>query len=458
MNIALFIIVLFILQAFCFYVARKSSEELKDQKDYFIAGKNVRLFPLIMTFVATQVGGGLVLGASEEAYQFGWSVLLYPLGNSLGFMALALGVGKRMAEFKVSTVAQIFEVAFRSVTLKKIASLLSMISLFMILIGQIIASKKFMLSLGVESTFIFVGFWSIVIAYTVLGGLKAVIATDVVQALFFIVIFSISFFAALGTSHFSFGQIVDIGASSEHFDLNSGKLTGWLLMPFLFMVIEQDMGQRCFAAKTPKVVSKAAFYAAIVSMTICLIPVFFGVLGKASGLTLGKGSSVLMDVITATTSPAVAAFVGCAILAAVISTADSLINAISSNLTQDFHPTFFEKGNKLLISKWMTAMIAIVALLLSFRFNNVVDMLIQSYELSVSCLFVPVFIALFKREGSTLSAALAVAFGAISYCLFKFVPMEFPREIASVLISGAGYGLGELSRLVVNKKGRDLIS
>ena len=101
-----------------------------------------------MTFVATQIGGGLVLGAAEEAYQFGWTVLLYPLGACLGFVVLALGVGKNLARFQVSTVAEFFEVVYRSPLLKKMASLLSITSLFMILMAQVIASRKFMVSLG----------------------------------------------------------------------------------------------------------------------------------------------------------------------------------------------------------------------------------------------------------------------------------------------------------------------
>ncbi|MBM3192544.1 MAG: sodium:solute symporter family protein, partial [Chlamydiae bacterium] len=189
MNLQLFICLLFGLQLLYLWIGRRSSKHLKNKEDYYLAGKSVRLLPLTLTFLATQVGGGLVLGAAEEAYHFGWSVLFYPLGASLGLIALGCGIGKKLSRFNVSTVAEIFEVVYRSPFLKKVASLFSILSLFMILIAQIIASHKFLVSVGLDNTALFVLFWMTVILYTTQGGLKAVISTDNAQAIFFSLIF-----------------------------------------------------------------------------------------------------------------------------------------------------------------------------------------------------------------------------------------------------------------------------
>src|SRR5205085_2768431 len=118
MNILAIIVLLCLVQAVSLYLGKRSSKEMKSQKDYFLAGRSVGLLPLMMTFLATQVGGGLVLGAAEEAYRFGWSVLLYPLGASIGLIILGAGIGKKLAQFNVSTVAQILEVVYGSKQLK----------------------------------------------------------------------------------------------------------------------------------------------------------------------------------------------------------------------------------------------------------------------------------------------------------------------------------------------------
>src|SRR5947209_3139824 len=117
MNISIFICLLFGLQIFYWLIGRRASKSLKGKEDYFLAGKSVRFFPLMMTFLATQVGGGVVLGAANEAYVFGSPVLLYPLGVALGLILLGSGIGRKLAKFQVTTVAQIFDVVYQSVML-----------------------------------------------------------------------------------------------------------------------------------------------------------------------------------------------------------------------------------------------------------------------------------------------------------------------------------------------------
>lgn len=439
MNISIFVLMLFSLQFLYWLVGRRASKNLKGQEDYFLAGKSVRFFPLMMTFLATQVGGGIILGAADEAFQFGWPVLLYPLGVALGLILLGCGMGRKLAGFQVSTVAEIFQVVYGSATLRKIASILSILSLFMILVAQIIASNKFLASLGFTSTPLFVLFWAVVIIYTTQGGLKAVISTDTLQAAFFSGIFALAF----GLILFFEPTISAIQMPClAQFGNVSSKLCGWLLMPLLFMVIEQDMGQRCFAGASAKIVSRASFVAGICTMLLCIIPVFLGTLAQVTGLEVPEGSSVLMAMIAKTTNPWITALVGCAVLAAIISTATSLINAISSNLSGDFQLSFLQKNAPLQTVKGITALISIAAIFFAFYFDSIVDLLIQSYELSVSCLFVPIFLALLKKQGSFIAALLSIILGAAGFFLFRLYPIEFPKEIASIVLSLFGYGLG----------------
>ncbi len=432
MNMMLFVSIVFALQLICFIAGKRASGNLNNQEDYFLAGKGIKFFPLLMTFVATQIGGGTVLGAAEEAFRFGWAVMLYPLGASLGFALLAMGVGKRLARFQVSTVAQLFEVVYRSRRLKQAASILSILSLFMILAGQVIASKKFMMSLGMDQLPLFLLFWGIVILYTAMGGLKAVVSIDVIQAVFFIVVFAAGFCYVVYTTDVSALQ------ADNSFDFSLPKLSGWLLMPLLFMVIEQDMAQRCFAANSPRTVTRAAAWAAVITLLVCVIPVYFGVIGKQLGIDPSAGSSVFMDVAQALTSPAFAAFIGCAVLMAVISTAISLINAVSSNMSQDFNLL----GKGIGSSRCVTGVIGAAAVGASFFFGGIVDLLIQSYELSVYCLFIPVVFALYRPQGNARAALFAMVCGGIGFILTRIWETPVPKEVICIAISLAGFVIG----------------
>lgn len=446
MNITLFVILLFALQGLYWFVGKRAAKNIEGKTDYFLAGKSVRLFPLMMTFLATQVGGGIILGSADEAYRYGWPVILYPLGAALGLILLGCGIGRKWARFPISTTAQIFDVVYKSPMLRKVASLLSIVSLFMILVAQIIASHKFLVSLGLTSIPLIIAFWAIVIFYTAHGGLKSVISTDVVQAVFFCLVF----FACLG--FVAFAHPISL-APIETFGVVSSKMSGWLLMPLLFMVIEQDMGQRCFAGSTPRVVSRACLLAGLGTMAVCVVPVFIGSLAHTLGLSIPPGGSVLMTAIATLTNPWMSALVGCAVLAAIISTATSLINAIGSNLSSDFSFSFLRNVNPVRLVRMLTYAISLAALCIAFQFNNIVDLLIQSYELSVSCLFVPICLALFKRSGSFHAALLSILFGAAGFFLFRMVPIPLPKEIASIILSFVGYGAGTLYARVTQRKG-----
>lgn len=441
MTATIFIFLVFLLQGFYWLVGKRASKNLNTKEDYFLAGKAVRFFPLMMTFLATQVGGGVILGAANEAYLYGWPVFLYPLGASLGLILLGAGVGRKLAEFKVSTVAEIFEVVYKSPLLRKVASVLSVASLFMILVAQIVASDKFLISMGLDNKIGFIIFWAIVIIYTAQGGLKAVISTDIVQAAFFSIVFFVCFALILFSDPSSFALS---GSQTGELSEVSPKLFGWLMMPLLFMVIEQDMGQRCFAGDSPKTVSKSALVAGLITMAVCIIPVFIGTLARASGMEVPQGGSVLMTAIQELTNPLVAAIVGCAVLAAVISTATSLINAISSNVSSDFDLSVFERQNPITVVRIATTVISVGAIFFAFYFDNIIDLLIISYELCICCLFVPISIALFKKQGNPFSAGFAILFGGIGFFLFRFYPIDFPKELASLTLSLIGFMVGTL--------------
>lgn len=440
MNIVLFVTILFALQALYWVVGRYASNPAAGQEDYFLAGKSVQLIPLMMTFLATVVGGGIVLGSAEEAYRFGWPVLLYPIGSALGLMALGTGVGRRLAAYDVTTIAQLFEKVYGSIALRKIASALSIISLFMILVGQIVGSRKFLVSLNFDQPWLFALLWVMVIAYTAQGGLRAVISTDIVQALFFCCIFLLCFGYIFLTQP---GALQVSSMTSEGTMDVSSKLCGWFVMPLVWMVIGQEMGQRCFAAVSPRIVSRASWLAGVACLIVCSIPVYLGCMARTMHLSIPEGSSVLMTTVIALTGPWLAALVGCAVIAAIVSTATSLINAISANLSHDFMPQLIKRESGMTLVRRVTTIVSLAAIGFAFYFDNIVDLLIQSYELSIACLFVPLMMLLVGRRGNVSSAFLSVAFGAAGFVLVRIISFGFPGELISMALSFAGYGVGE---------------
>ena len=165
------------------------SRGIKTKEDYFLAGRELGLVPLTFTLIATQVGGGMMLGTAAQSYKVGYFGIFYTLGISLGFLILGLGLAAKLRSFNVVTTAELFEVKYNSVFLRKIASLLSIVTLFGILGAQVIALRSVLFALGLENELVFIAFWLFIIIYTMLGGLKAVAITDTFQILFLLTVF-----------------------------------------------------------------------------------------------------------------------------------------------------------------------------------------------------------------------------------------------------------------------------
>lgn len=399
MNYALLLSLLSFLGISQLWIGKKSRSQ--DQADYFLMGRKVGLFSLVMTLLATQVGGGMLLGACEEAYHVGLTALFYPLGMVFGMVLLGLGFGAKFRKMELSTIAEVFEKVYDSSFLRKVASLLSIISLFFILVAQAIAARKFFVSIGFTTPLLFVIMWSILVLYTAFGGLRAVIRTDILQASLIMVAFLIA----------SKGLTV---SELSLFHEKSAPWLTWLLMPLGFMLIEQDMGQRCFAAKNPKIVSLAMFIAAATLFCISLFPIAIGILAKSASVAIPHGGSILIAAIGALTNPTILTLLVAAILMAIVSTSDSLLSAISSNIACDFFPK-----KSLGACRILTLCMGLGTLVLSFFFDNVVDMLMFAYELSVFVLFVPILMALvFKKPKKSLAIA-AMIIGALCKFMLK---------------------------------------
>lgn len=148
------------------------------------------------------------------------------------------------------------------------------------------------------------------------------------------------------------------------------------------------------------------------------------------------------------------ALASCAIIAAITSTADSLLCAISSNISQDFGEIFPKTINKLKMSKIITLATGIVAIIASYIVpQNIINVLIGSYELSVCCLLVPLIFSYFNKNLRKNAAIGGIVLGLTGFILFRLYPAPIPREIAALAMSLLGYAVGHFFGNLKTKKG-----
>lgn len=411
--------ILFGLATFYLAIGIWASQKIRTLKSYFLADRNLGVFKLTLTLVATQLGSGMLLGTSQKAYQIGLWGILYTIGMSVGFIILGCGLAARMRSLNIATTAEIFETHYSSTVLKQFASVLSILTLWGILIAQIIASKMLFLSLGIDDPYILGSFWLFLIFYTMLGGLGSVVIIDAIQVIFIMTIFGYLCIKSLPMSIQKLSNPKLLNRMQGYYfskKLSFQELLPTLMMPTLFSLIEQDLAQRFFAAKTKLTATISAFLASALLVVFSCVPLFFGILAKVKKVSVPAGAEPLLPVIKVVSSKLLFILALCGIIAAITSTADSLLSAISSNIVQDFEAVLPMNRRKLLVSRVICFLTGFFALIASyFVTGDIIFVLVNSYRVSVICLFIPTVIAYFFRNLPTQAAWNSIIFGLLGF-------------------------------------------
>lgn len=444
--IALYLVAIFGIGIYC----NKFNNNIDD---YLLAGRRLGVGLTTFTLVATYFGGGYVIGVGGEAFNNGLSAYWSPIAGAVGILAVCL-ILKRMEGMKVCTVTEIMENRYNSPMLQLLTTILSLLALVGILAGQVTSTGSVLASLGVGSTttcaIIVAVFF---IGFTAFGGLWAVTVTDFIQ----IIIAGVGLIAATifvvvkgGGWDIISTQIQATNVPDNYFSLLQGTEPSyvlWLILPmFIYTLIGQDVYQRLFAAKDTKTAYKSAILAFIILLVICFFPVILGMAGRALFPELEVSSLVVPTVIRAMLPPVFSGFTLAAIIAAVVSTADSILTAATSHVVNDLYVRYFCKDDtedpavqkKLLnISRLMTLVIGVISVVVALAIPSVLMVLNSSYTLFTAGVFSPVVAGLLWKKATKIGAFAGLfsglAFVALGWSGFSF--FGIPSDIASSLLS-----------------------
>jgi SSS family solute:Na+ symporter len=419
------------------WLGKRAAKSITKSSDFFLMGRQLTFLPLCLTLLATQLGGGTLIGAAEKSYEEGWVILLYPLGTLIGFLFLGFGFGAKLRKMNISTIPEIFEIVYKSRSLRLAASGISIASFYFILVGQGMAAKKFFATIGLHEPKYFIIFWTVFVIYTVMGGFKAVVKTDIIQSIIILLGLTLALWSL------DFNQLNIQKISSSHFASATIPWSSYLLMPLGFMLIEQDMAQRCFAVKNTKIIAPAAITAGILLFAGSAIAIFFGMIGRDIALSTGTGSSILVSTIQTFSHPLIVTFFMVAIAMAIASTADSLLCSTASLLSCDFleHVKISDK-RKLLFSRLITFIIGISSLFLTYYFDSIVRVLLLSYELAISALLIPIVMAVILQKPAKYAAIFSFSTGIICFAIFHKIYTPPYKEVLILLLSLSAYCIG----------------
>jgi len=444
MNYVLFFTVFAVLGVFYLIFGYQAAQKLQNLDDYFLAQRNLGIMPLSIALIAVHFGSGVIIGTSDDSFTMGLYGLHYIVSISLGFIILALGVAWYMRALPVTTTAEVFAYRYQSTPLKYGASLASICSLIGILLAQMVGTRELMASLHLYSPWLFTAFWAIIIGYTMAGGLSAIVKSNVFQIVFIVCVFCGLFGYELVTNfdmvYYAFSQPETFSAL-DTFSIH--RIITFILIPACYTLIEQDIAQNIFAARSQNIAVISACIASFFMLSFSCIPAYFGMKSRLLGLDLPAGANPLLFLFDQEYPSWIVVFAVYGIFAASISTADTILCAITSHVIEDFKLRTSTAYGSIKLAQGTTLGIGVITLVASLYATSLLDILINSYMIPIATFFVPLVIAYITPRVSRYAAYASIICGGMSLIIFKTVYTIYviPPEAASLLMSAAAYML-----------------
>ena len=331
-----------------------------DLDNFYLAGRNLGGFVLLLTLYATQYSGNTLLGYPGEAFQLGFAWVM-----SVGFMMAIIVVYllfapqlQRIAKQKhFITPGDWITYRFNSPSLTLIANVLLVAAISNYLLAQLMAMGHVTEGLSGGT----IPYWAgvllltfVVIIYETVGGMRAVAWTDCVQGLMLLVGL-IGLLIAVGPTPDHLANLTnEIARTSPEkvvvpsWEISRNWFSTIILIGFSGAVYPHAI-QRIYAARSARSLKRA--FSVMVFLPLVTTGVMFlvGILAIGELSDGGDPDQVMPTLLTMWAGQSTLLFglsvlVITAIVAAVMSTADSVLLSLSSILAKDIIGTTLLRG------------------------------------------------------------------------------------------------------------------
>ena len=422
-----------------------AGRRVKDASDFLVAGRRLGTVLATGTLAATWFGGGIVIGASSQAYKHGFpGVIADPFGAALCLVLAGLFYVRTMRRMGLTTIASFFEVRFGR-TASIIAAVCTIpayvgwVASLMVAFGRVIQTVG-----GIDPD---LGIWigaAIVLVYTTVGGMWAVTLTDFVQVT--VLVLGLIWITPTLLSEMGGWSTLRPEMPDEMFHLypHSGGTSAWFNYARDWLVIGlgnlagQDLIQRTLSSRNETVAQNSAYLSAILYMTVGLLPVFLGIAATVVLPNLSNPDLVMMELGQRYLPPlALAVFMG-ALVSALLSSADSALLApasvISWDLLKAVRPDVDQK-TVLRVSRMCIPVLGAVSIYLAFAHNTIYSLMVDSWSILLATLFVPLTAGIWWPRSNGPACVASMIAGFIAYLVFmQYVP-GLPSDLLAVPVA-----------------------
>ena len=426
-DISIFIIYMLSMLGVGIYFMKRN----KSQEDYYVGGREMTSLHIGLSVVATDVGGGFSIGLGGLGFLIGlsgsWMLFTGIIGAWISAIFLIPIIYPLARKHNFLSFPEVLNHFYN----KKVAILAGIISLIgyigftssQVLAGAKLAAATFP-SVTIVDAVLLMGV--IVIGYTVLGGLKAVIFTDTIQWII-LMVGLILVGIPLGFIKVGGWEAIRIYLPDDFLSLTNISFVqciNWFITIVPIWFVGMTLYQRIYASKDEKTAKKAWFIAGLFEWPVmAFMGITLGLLGRVAfeqgmftEFGYAPGSPIDAEIglpllLTHIFPVGLMGLLMSSYFSAIMSTADSCLMAASGNFTTDILRLSKQNPKSIRYSQLATLVIGILAILLATMMQNVLDLMLYSYAFMVSGLFVPVLGFMFLKKPSAKAALYSMLFG-----------------------------------------------
>ena len=383
-----------------------AKRETSSNDGFFVANRSGSTLLIAGSLCATFIGASVVIGMTGRGYTMGLAGAWWLLVGAIGLFVLGLFFARRVRKARLYTLPELVEQQYGGAA-GLAASILIVIAWVAIVAAQILAVDAI---LGIVLPFDISG-WvlmaivtSIFIIYTILGGQYSIIRTDFVQFGILVVGIILALGLVLNDAG-GFGELRN-SLDTEYFSFPLNVSFGWyelvtlLILTGATYVVGPDMYSRLFCARDGNVARSSALLAGIIAIPIAFMIILIGMSAKVLFPDISPEQAfpvVIENVLPAGVSGLVIA----ALLAAIMSSADTVLLTTSAIFSQDIlgklSPNISE-SQSLFISRAAVLFIGVLALIVALELKGIISSLFLAYTVFTSGVVIPVLAGFFKDK------------------------------------------------------------
>lgn len=412
------------------------SKKFQGINNYLTANRNIRLFSLTTSLVASALGAWILFGPAAAST---WGGLGAVIGYSLGTafpMIFLIYLGKKIRnEFpRGSSLIEFMRKKFGK-SLFKLILLMTIFYMFIFLCAEVTAVAvliNYISGTELWITALIVLFATL--SYTLYGGLRASIFTDNIQMIVIgvLLVVTVSYIISFTENEFSFAFIEEKNPqllSSSYIPNYTAGLTFFIAVAATNL-FHQGNWQRVYAAKDYQTLKKSL----IISFFIIVPIVFFmGFAGMVS-FSINPGNRPdlgFFSLLLKERSELLSLIIVILGLALTISTVDTLVNAISSLFVVDGKATFNlnKKTDYLKLSKYFIIFLSLIAFIIASKGFDVLYLFLLA-DLFCCAFVFTVFYSFYNKGINEKTAYISIVVGLLG----GFLMFPFPDFSKSLLV------------------------